>query len=653
MKRLLVCILFVLLLPLALAQVDQSWMYTAKLATYNVDIGADISVQDVSSLEADVSLFPHDGTTRQTVEYEGKQPKNEILSFSWNSPQSTERLDHSSAVRVTNNRVQVQEAPFPLNKDNIPSEYTKYMSPSSLIDFDTNSGEVSQLASEILSGVQGDLDQYVVIHELAVWVKNNIDYSLDTVTMKASQPASWVLQNKVGVCDELTNLFIAMVRSVGIPARFISGYAYTDSERIGRGWGPHGWAEVYFPEYGWIPVDVTYRQIGWLDMTHVKMKHANDANDPSVRYRWVSGKVNPSQLQVNVQPLTNNGKVSDMIKATARPYKETIGFGSHNAIIVELENTQDHYVSQEFRVATSDSVELTDKKRYSLLFGPNEVRTIVIPIKVKQALNQNFRYTSQIDISSPFSSTQTAIIAVNGEEQIKKKEIDQLIALQKKESAAAAYSRFVKISCEASKEELYIYEDTHITCELENTGDKTIKEAQFCALECETADILPFETKKITQEYNPSEHGILQAAVAQFLDEQLNVFKSTVIPLSVKDIPRPTIAINYQEEINYDDTQVIDYTVSTTGGSELHKVKIHVTNNGEHVHEDYVEKLSNHRFVLRIPASSLDATNNFKIAFNYVDNNENEYETEEEFTFDLVNLTLTQRTKLFLTNLVY
>src|SRR3989338_2220208 len=107
---------------------------------------------------------------------------------------------------------------------------------------------------------------YVASFLLASWVKENVRYDLTTLTAEAVQTSSWVFQERRGVCDELTNLFIAMARSVGIPARFVTGTVYSG---LLPGWGNHGWAEVYFQGYGWVPFDVTYGQYGWIDPSHV------------------------------------------------------------------------------------------------------------------------------------------------------------------------------------------------------------------------------------------------------------------------------------------------------------------------------------------------------------------------------------------------
>jgi transglutaminase-like putative cysteine protease len=78
-----------------------------------------------------------------------------------------------------------------------------------------------------------------------------------------------VLRTKVGDCNEHTVLYVAMARSVGLPARIAVGLAYT------RGaFYYHAWPEVYIDEGRgrglWLPVDPTFNQFP-ADATHVRI----------------------------------------------------------------------------------------------------------------------------------------------------------------------------------------------------------------------------------------------------------------------------------------------------------------------------------------------------------------------------------------------
>ena len=62
-----------------------------------------------------------------------------------------------------------------------------------------------------------------------------------------------MLQTLAGDCGQFAYLFIALCRSVGIPARLVAGWQTTDDSE----WGYHAWAECFIPKYGWVPADLT------------------------------------------------------------------------------------------------------------------------------------------------------------------------------------------------------------------------------------------------------------------------------------------------------------------------------------------------------------------------------------------------------------
>lgn len=83
--------------------------------------------------------------------------------------------------------------------------------------------------------------------------------------------SGYTLQAGHGDCGEQTMLLIALMRMNGIPARWQSGWTFTqgDYEDI------HDWAEIYLAPYGWMPVDVTYGRL--------------DSGDPSLKWFYLGG----------------------------------------------------------------------------------------------------------------------------------------------------------------------------------------------------------------------------------------------------------------------------------------------------------------------------------------------------------------------------
>ncbi|HEX4979614.1 MAG TPA: transglutaminase family protein [Acidimicrobiales bacterium] len=93
-----------------------------------------------------------------------------------------------------------------------------------------------------------------------------------------------VLAGRAGVCQDYAHLAIAMCRSRGIPARYVSGYMFTVSDATGEDAAgdvvtvqTHAWFEAAVPGVGWIALDPTNRQ--QVAERHVKIGHGRDYDD--------------------------------------------------------------------------------------------------------------------------------------------------------------------------------------------------------------------------------------------------------------------------------------------------------------------------------------------------------------------------------------
>jgi transglutaminase-like putative cysteine protease len=82
-------------------------------------------------------------------------------------------------------------------------------------------------------------------------IHDRFEYARD-VTL-ASSPVDDVLEQGKGVCQDFTHLMIAVMRSFGVPARYVSGYIH----RPNRESQSHAWCEVWLPELGWVGIDPT------------------------------------------------------------------------------------------------------------------------------------------------------------------------------------------------------------------------------------------------------------------------------------------------------------------------------------------------------------------------------------------------------------
>ena len=73
-----------------------------------------------------------------------------------------------------------------------------------------------------------------------------------------------MFRHRRGVCQDFAHLQIACLRSLGLPARYVSGYLETspppDEPRLVGADASHAWVAVYVPGAGWIDVDPTNDQ---------------------------------------------------------------------------------------------------------------------------------------------------------------------------------------------------------------------------------------------------------------------------------------------------------------------------------------------------------------------------------------------------------
>ena len=83
------------------------------------------------------------------------------------------------------------------------------------------------------------------------------EMTFDTDPTQPSTTAAEAFQLRRGVCQDLTHVFIAAARHLGVPARYIGGHLYR-SDGVTDQEAGHAWAEAYVDDLGWIAFDPTH-----------------------------------------------------------------------------------------------------------------------------------------------------------------------------------------------------------------------------------------------------------------------------------------------------------------------------------------------------------------------------------------------------------
>lgn len=144
------------------------------------------------------------------------------------------------------------------------AQFSAFLEPTPFIQSDQP--KIREAAREAV----GDAgDAVMATDRLADWVAKNVEPSLVVSIPSALE----VLDKKKGACKEHAVLFVALARSLGIPARIVSGIVYSEQMAL-PGFYYHAWSEVWLADAqgrgSWVAVDPTFNQ-NPADATHIKL----------------------------------------------------------------------------------------------------------------------------------------------------------------------------------------------------------------------------------------------------------------------------------------------------------------------------------------------------------------------------------------------
>jgi hypothetical protein len=120
---------------------------------------------------------------------------------------------------------------------------------------------VRELAFEITDGIANPYDKAKAIER---YLREYYPYDLEVpAPPEGADVADYFLfELQRGYCDYYATAMVVLARLNELPARFVSGYApgaydAPNAQYVVREWNAHSWAEVYFPEIGWIEFEPT------------------------------------------------------------------------------------------------------------------------------------------------------------------------------------------------------------------------------------------------------------------------------------------------------------------------------------------------------------------------------------------------------------
>ena len=141
------------------------------------------------------------------------------------------------------------------------------------------------------------LDPLRAVRELSRIIYESFDYEAGVT--HADSPIDHALETRRGVCQDFSHIMLAICRSWGVPARYVSGYLFTDRKAGDRSDpdATHAWVEVFLPSTRWIGLDPTNNVIA--GERHIAAALGRDYNDVPPSRGVYKGEAE-SQLAVGV-----------------------------------------------------------------------------------------------------------------------------------------------------------------------------------------------------------------------------------------------------------------------------------------------------------------------------------------------------------------
>ncbi|RZA32934.1 MAG: DUF3488 domain-containing protein [Lysobacteraceae bacterium] len=105
-------------------------------------------------------------------------------------------------------------------------------------------------------------DDAAIVRRAMDWIGREFGYTLETPLPGRDGVDEFLFDEKKGFCQHFSSSFVVLMRSAGIPARVVTGFAGGVRNPLGDYWvvrnlDAHAWAEVWLPGRGWVRVDPT------------------------------------------------------------------------------------------------------------------------------------------------------------------------------------------------------------------------------------------------------------------------------------------------------------------------------------------------------------------------------------------------------------
>lgn len=265
----------------------------------------------VSDENQDIWDIKVNGNFSSSGVYREGENGNIALYAEWNGPSKERTLTYSFKVK----RKEVVKKDFPKKELAFSKEeFKQYLKATSL---GPTTGKVKELADKITKGKKTNLSKSRAIYD---WIVNNMHRDPNIKGCGFGEVEKLIV-SLGGKCGDIHSVFVALSRSVGVPAREIFGIRMAKGKEGDITKSQHCWAEFYMPGYGWVPVDPSDVRKAMLEK---KTKDLKDVKD-LVEYFFGAVEENRIAFQTGRDLTLNPPQKDGKLNYFMYPYAEADG----------------------------------------------------------------------------------------------------------------------------------------------------------------------------------------------------------------------------------------------------------------------------------------------------------------------------------------
>ncbi len=641
MKKILFLTILLLVSGTVFSQLDCTVFNPSQLASasvdYNVDGVIETDIGELGAIEqfdANIRVVPQHVTDplnyypSSDIAVQSDDYGNTVLNIYKEEISDSEiEWGLSTIIYPKKNVVAIPNNPeFPYDKDEFSEEVQEYLEYTEIANVNP---EIIDKANELVGGVDNYLDAVSILSDFVAYhIIYDLSYSDPDTT------ACEVFETRRGVCGAFSALLVSMLRTVGIPARFVSGYAFTNIGEVScSNFIAHSWIEVYIPGSGWIPIDPTFKEFFWVNAGHVELYKSKDLSTSLINATatYHDATIEPKKPSFSFE-MTDYELSEQVLPFTASFSHDEVGENDFVIINVTINNSFDGWLLDSIILSKTYEMSMVyNNETIPVFIPPNSLKSYYYIVKTPDGLDPNLLYTHPFAVTLGSGGMKTLDLKVNPRKEISTNFTELLLTVK----GERVYTTDFSISNMRVVPNKVLDENPVLFFDLINNGNTPVRnisvEINYFDKKVEdTISILGIGEVKVYEKTLPlpSASGIIPVNISVY-DSNHSASSST--SFSVIGEPPFSFSISGPEvwQRNADYPVNLSFSripVDFTNGI----INIYVNNELYSTNDWYFGKTQ-----LFIPQNEFELGNNtVKISISYDDSYGNSYYTEASFSFE-------------------